>query len=147
MSEGRIIPPGEVLPPMETPGDAPPRHAEADPRNRAAQPGKTKRRNAGTSGGDTAGRFAVLNGFVDCSMADLSRAELAAWLVLYRDTRNGTARTSAEDIARRAGTSKRAVLDALTSLRKRELLTRVYRGGLNRGPSVYRVHPMPREPA
>jgi hypothetical protein len=134
MSEGRIIPPGQVLPPM----DAPPRHAEADENGSA--PPKRKGRKTGD-------RFAVLNGFVDCSMADLSRAELAAWLVLYRDTRNGTARTSAEDIGRRIGTSKRAVLDALASLRKRGLLTRVYRGGLNRGPSVYRVHPLPREPA
>jgi len=135
MSEGRIIPPGQVLPPM----DAPQPPAEADD----AKPGKAKRRKTG----DAAGRFAVLNGFVDCSMADLSRAELAAWLVLYRDTRNGTARTSAEDIGRRIGASKRAVLDALGALRKRGLVTRVYRGGLNRGPSVYRVRPLPGEPA
>jgi hypothetical protein len=135
MSEGRIIPPGEVLPPMDTPADAPPRRGEADD----AKPGNANRRKAGD-------RFALLNGFVDCSMADLSRAELATWLVLYRDSRDGTARTSADDIGRRIGTSTRRTLDALAKLRKRGLVTRVYQGGLNRGPSKYRVHPLPRGP-
>ena len=38
-------------------------------------------------------RFETLNAFVDDGMADLSRAELAVWLILYRDTqRDGTAR-------------------------------------------------------
>lgn len=135
MSDDRIIPPGEVLPPMDA--DAP-RQGEAD--------GTTTGKRKGRKAGDAGGRFALLNGFVDCSMVNLSRAELAAWLVLYRDTRNGTARTSAEDIGRRIGTSKRAVLDALGKLRKRGLLTRVYKGGLNRGPSTYRIHPLPRGP-
>lgn len=131
MSEGRIIPPGEVLSPM----DAPPKKAEAD----GTKPSKTKGRKTGD-------RFAVLNSFVDCSMADLSRAELATWLVLYRDTRNGTACTSVDDIGRRAGISKRRTIEAIGKLCRLGLLTRVYRGGLNRGPSLYRVYPMLREP-
>lgn len=135
MTDPRIIPPGEVLPPME-PAERPARR-----NGRAATDAEPKPKRS------AAGRFAVLNGFVDCSLADLSRAELGTWLVLYRDTRNGTARTSAEDIGRRVGTSKRAVLGALARLRKLGLLTRVYKGGLNRGPSVYRVHPLPKEPA
>lgn len=131
MTEGRIIPPGEVLPPL----GVEPKHAKADGSN----PGKRK----GRKNSEAAGRFAVLNGFVDCGMVGLSRAEIAVWLVLYRDTRNGTARTSVEDIGQRIGTSKRGVLDALGKLRKLGLVTRVYKGGLNRGPSTYRVHPMP----
>jgi hypothetical protein len=49
-------------------------------------------------------RFEILNAFVDNGMADLSRAELAVWLTLYRDTnRERTARTSLDDLARRGG--------------------------------------------
>ena len=41
----------------------------------------------------TANRFGVLNSFIDCSMGNLSRVELATWFVLFRDTRNGIAVT------------------------------------------------------
>jgi len=87
----------------------------------------------------TANRFGVLNEFVDCSMAGLTKAELVVWFTLYRDTRNGTARTSQADIARRGGLSKRAVQYATRRLEKRDLLKCVHRGGLNLGPSRYRV--------
>jgi len=101
--------------------------------------GKAKRRK-------TADRFASLNDFVDCSMSDLSRSEALSWLVLWRDTRDGTARTSATDIARRIGADRRTVTNALSGLRKRGLLSLVYRGGLNRGTNVYRVHSMATPP-
>ena len=93
----------------------------------------------GTDRRRTADRFGVLNAFVDCSLVGLSRAELATWLCLYRDTRNGTASTGQADIARRAGLSVRAVQKAIGRLCERGLLVVVYRGGLNRGPSRYRV--------
>jgi hypothetical protein len=52
-------------------------------------------------------RFETLNGFVDSRMADLSRAELAVWLILFRDTkRDGTARASLDDLARRPGMNR-----------------------------------------
>ena len=57
-----------------------------------------------TSKRDSRLRFEMLNAFVDTGMADLSRAELAVWLILYRDTkRDGTARASLDDLARRGG--------------------------------------------
>lgn len=87
----------------------------------------------------TRDRFGLLNGFVDCSMADLSKAELATWLCLYRDTRNGTACTSQADIARRSGLSVRSVKYAVKRLLDVGLLVRVFSGGLNRGPSRYKV--------
>lgn len=90
----------------------------------------------------TAERFGVLNAFVDCSLHDLTRVEALTWFVLYRDTRNGTACTSADDIGRRIGCSRRAVTAALGSLRRRGLLVQVYQGGINRGPSRYRVSPL-----
>lgn len=90
----------------------------------------------------TRDRFATLNAFVDCSLGGLTRAELATWLVLYRDTRNGTASTSQADIARRAGLSVRSVKSAVRKLTVVGLLIVVFRGGLNRGPSRYRVMPL-----
>ena len=87
----------------------------------------------------TRGRFAVLNAFVDGVAGELPRSEILVWMILYRDTRQGIARTSQADIARRAGTSTRTVCRAINRLRKRGLLIVVYRGGLNRGPSKYKV--------
>lgn len=84
-------------------------------------------------------RFAVLNTFVDETAAELTRGDIMVWLVLYRDTRNGIARTGQSDIARRAGISERQVRRVIDRLEKRRLLKTVYRGGLNRGPSRYRV--------
>jgi len=128
-----ILPGASVLPPM-TPKPTTAEQAESAP------PGKASKRRHPD-------RFGVLNGFVDCSMAELSRAEIATWFVLFRDMRNGTACTAATDIARRIGTTKRTALSAIDKLRKQGLVERVRKGGLNRGPSVYRVHPLPREPA
>jgi len=90
-------------------------------------------------------RFELLNGFIDFSMDGLTRAELATWFVLYRDAKppRWEARTSAGDIARRIGASKRAVSSALASLQSRGLLIVIQRGGLRQGPSTYRVRPVP----
>ena len=115
-----------VLPPMETPT-----HPTASSR-KASQPAKKS--------AETTNRFLELNAFVDASMAELSRAELATWLVLWRDTKGGTVRTSMQDVARRIGASKRAVVDAVAGLTKRGLLNVVYRGGMRRGMNVYRVN-------
>ena len=91
----------------------------------------------------TSNRFRELNSFVDCSVADLSRAEALTWLVLWRDTKQGgTVRTGSTDIARRIGVSRRAVTNALAKLRKKGLLRVIHQGGMNRGMSVYRVEPL-----
>ena len=124
-----IIPAGQTLPPMLT----------AAERARKAT-GKHGEKPKGRR--DTKDRFAVLNAFVDCTAAGLSRAEVLSWLILYRDTRNGTARTSHGDIARRAGIGRRNVVRAVGRLERRGLLKVVYRGGMNRGPSAYRVCPL-----
>ena len=89
-------------------------------------------------------RFEVLNAFVDSGMADLSRAELAVWLVLYRDTKpSGTARASLADIANRAGIDRQTASRAVGKLSRRKMLQVLRRGGLNQGPSEYRVFPFP----
>ncbi|MGA2617640.1 MAG: helix-turn-helix domain-containing protein [Thermoguttaceae bacterium] len=92
----------------------------------------------------TGDRFAVVNAFVDFTLAGLTRNEIAAWLVLWRDTKpDGTARTSQADLARRAGTSDRSIRRALAKLARRGLLKVTYRGGIGRGASAYRVRPLP----
>jgi hypothetical protein len=130
-----VIPVGGELPPMDEPGPAPSgRFQRGGPKGR---PGGRKAK--------AAERFAMLNGFVDFALADLSRAEVAVWLVLYRDTREGTARTSYDDLARRAGCNRRNVGRALRLLERRGLLKIVFRGGLRRGASRYRVRGLPKD--
>ena len=90
----------------------------------------------------TGERFGVLNAFVDFTAGSLARGELLVWLVLFRDARDGIARTSQADIARRAGMSDRTVRRTLKRLESRGLLQTVYRGGINRGLSRYRVLPL-----
>jgi predicted DNA-binding transcriptional regulator len=115
----------EVLPPMET-TEVADQGEEPEPKR------KVSRRKTGH-------RFAVLNLFVDTIAGDLNRSDILVWLVLYRDTRDGTAKTSQADIARRTKLSERTVRYAICRLEKRGLLKVVYRGGINRGPSIYRV--------
>ena len=65
-------------------------------------------------------------------------------LVLFRDTKpDRLARTSVDDIARRAGIGRRTVLRALKRLERLRMVKVVRRGGLNRGASSYRVFPSP----
>jgi DNA-binding MarR family transcriptional regulator len=91
-------------------------------------------------------RFEMLNAFVDQGMGDLSRAEMAVWLILYRDTkRDGTARASLDDLARRGGMNRQTASRAVGRLARRKMLLVIRRGGLNCGPSTYRVFPFPME--
>jgi hypothetical protein len=104
---------------------------------RPAPPSKPKRRSGRGE------RFAVLNAFTDCALADLTGAEAKVWLILFRDAKaaTGTARTGQADIARRAGLKPRMVRYALAALETKGMVHVIRRGRLNAGPSVYRVHP------
>jgi DNA-binding MarR family transcriptional regulator len=101
------------------------------------QPTKTKNKNAD--------RFGVLNAFIDFTLVELSRAQITVWMILYRDTRDGTARTSMSDIARRAGCARRNVVRAVRQLEARGLIEVVHRGGFRRGTSRYRVKPLAKD--
>jgi hypothetical protein len=116
-----------VMPPMDTAEESMPRPASKE--------SKAK--------GKSNGRFQAINAFADFTLAALNRAEIAVWLLLWRDTKpTGLAHTSQTDLARRAGCSDRQVRRALGSLAGQRLLPVVYQGGLNRGSSVYRVRPL-----
>lgn len=121
-------------PPIIRVGEEPPSLHVARPSTANNPKGSAKR--AATA------RFRTLNAFVDSTMSDLSRAEMAVWLTLFRDTRDGSARTSMSDLARRAGCSRRAVVTAVAALKKRGLLKTLRKGGLNRGSSCYAVRPL-----
>jgi hypothetical protein len=89
------------------------------------------------------GRFLSINAFLVVTMARLGRAELAVWLLLWRDTKpDGLARTSQADLAKRAGCNPRTVRRALATLQQDGLVSIICQGGLNRGLSVYRVEPL-----
>ncbi len=131
-TNGQVLPGCSVLPPMNHRPDSTTR----------GKPREKPKRTALTSN-----RFGELNAFVDFSLAGLSRSEALTWLVLWRDTKDGTAQTGATDIARRIGASKRTVRTALDRLGKRGLLSVVRRGGLNRGVSIYRLDPRAKQTA
>ena len=122
-----------TLPPME-----PPRPRQGTSTSKGTEKPK---RTAGA--GD---RFATINAFVDFTLGELTRNETAVWLVLWRDTKDGTARTAQTDIARRAGINRRTVIRILGKLESTGLLRIVHRGGFNRGMNVYRVLPLAKPP-
>ena len=132
MTEAPIIPGCEVLPPMN-----PPRPRTTSNNGKTEKPKRTKQ---------TAERFGAINAFTDFTLRSLTRNETAVWLVLWRDTKGGTARTSQADLARRAGIAERTARRAVDRLERSGLLTVTYRGGLRRGVSTYRIHPLKPEP-
>jgi hypothetical protein len=128
MGAGKILRVGEEPAPLDEGGEV--------SRHPVAEGGTPK----GRAGG---GRFGVLNRFVDCTMRRLSKNDLAVWMVLYRDTRDGVARTFESDIARRGGMSPRTVVRAVQRLVDAGLLEVLHRGSPRGGPSTYRVYPLP----
>jgi hypothetical protein len=121
--------PLEGLPPMDA-------AARSAPPERPTAKGKPQGKNV------TADRFRVLNAFVDCTAATLTRPEVLTWLILYRDVRDGSARTSASNIANRGGFSRRTAIRAISSLVDKGLLKVVYKGGIHKGASRYAVQPL-----
>jgi hypothetical protein len=122
-------------------GEEPPPMPEAGPGSPCKQ--KRARAQGARPKGSSRGRFQCINAFLDVTMSRLDRADLAVWLLLWRDTKeDGLARTSQADLARRAGCNPRTVRRAIAALQRAGLLNVVRQGGLNRGLSVYRVHPL-----
>lgn len=133
MTDPRIIPPGEVLPPMDL-GERPAR------RNGRAPTDAEPKRKPGRGGGAVRRRFALLNAFIDGGLPRRTRAELAAWLLLYRHAKpDGIVTASVADLARRTGCDESTMRRALKRLREAGLVERVKRGTLAGGPSVWRL--------
>jgi hypothetical protein len=124
MSSRPVLPPGVTLPPMDR--GSPPEI----PRSTSRQ----------------SGRFQEINDFVDVTVRTLTRSEMVAWLILWRDSRDGIARTSLVRVAERCGCSTRQAVRAIKKLADAGLVTVVSRGGLGCGPSVYRMTPVSPSP-
>ncbi len=90
-------------------------------------------------GGSASERWKILNNFVDFSMKGLTPAQVKVWLVLYRDSKQGTAATSQRDIARRAGCGLKFVNAAIKVLEEKGLALVVRRGGYRKGSNRYRI--------
>jgi hypothetical protein len=66
---------------------------------------------------------------VDLGLATLSRSEIAAFLIVFRDTRQGgLARVGLSDMARRSGMSRSSASRAVRSLVRRGVLFVVKQG-------------------
>lgn len=84
-------------------------------------------------------RFETINEFVDEILGELNRSEICLWVILWRDERNGSSKVSQSHIAKRANCSDRSIRSALHSLKEKGLVVVMNQGGLNRGPSKYKV--------
>ena len=122
--------------------------AEGNPRRGELDTGranKSEPKGPARTRGKAAGRFRVLNTFVDSTLRGLRRNDLGVWLVLYRDTQpDGTANVSQGRIAERVGVTVKTVRRAITRLAGQGLVTIICRGSLRRGPTLYRVWSCPK---
>jgi len=86
--------------------------------------------------------FETFNGFVDLGLRQLTRSQIAVYVILLRDTkRDGTVRTSFSDLATRGGISRRSAIQAVRSLVDCRVLEVVRRGGRGIGPTTYCIVP------
>jgi len=154
MGDDLILPPGKVLAPQsaESPG-APQLDANYPATVLTASGGRKNsshvqattaapdQRVRYDNGAGRSERFGVLNDFVDTAMREASPGAVAAWLVLWRDTKpNGLATTGLTDIARRMGVSMSTVKRALRELKELGLVSVKRRGTKDARPNTYRVH-------
>ena len=84
-------------------------------------------------------RFKMLNRFIDDIMGSLSPSQVKVWLCLYRDSRDGVAKSAQAYIAKRCGLKRPTVSTTITELEQLGLVETIHQGGVNRGLSWYRV--------
>ena len=121
---------------IEVGKEPPPMYSADEIDRKASKSSKAK----GKAKGESKGRFTLLNTFVDFTMGELSRADIIVWIILYRDSKEGIARTAQADIARRGKIDRRTVGRSLRRLNEQGLLKIVHQGGFRRGVSLYHVH-------
>lgn len=87
-----------------------------------------------------ASRWRELNQFIDITLRELAPRQVAVWICLFRDCRNGVASVSQVYIAERCGLKRPTVSKAIAELEALGLVTTIHTGGIGRGVSKYRVH-------
>ena len=133
MSDRNRLNGASVMPAMVTP-QTPPPATSAKPVSEGRRNGS--RRSTSKVSGQ---RFKMLNDFVDITMQQLTPRQTAVWLRLFRDSRNGTATSEQGYIALRCGLRRPTVSTTIRELEVLGLVVIIYRGGINRGFSRYRV--------
>jgi hypothetical protein len=89
------------------------------------------------------GRWHTFNTFIDNVARHLSPVDIAVWIILFRDCRNGTVVASNRDIGRRSACSLRAVVDSMKRLRAFGLIDAVRLSRHKGVPSLYSLNPSP----
>ena len=90
-----------------------------------------------------ASRWRTLNTFVDIIARHLSPVEIAVWMVLFRDCRDGTVKASQRNLASRSGASERSVVRAMRRLRDVRLVEVVKASKSKGEASLYRLEVRP----
>ena len=114
-------------------------NGHADPTQSGHAPPEPKPKGRGA--GSLVAKIKLANAFLDETYARLKPVQRDVWLILWRDERDGLARTAQQDIARRCGDrNENAIQRAITELVKLGLLVVVERGRVGKGPSSYQLH-------
>jgi hypothetical protein len=125
-----------VMPPMRPPQTTPPATSEQTEATDTTDRGNPRRQSRPKG---SAARFKLLNEFIDQTLQQLTPRQVAVWLCLFRDSRNGTATAAQSYIATRCGLQRPTVSTTIGELEALGLVVTIHRGGINRGLSRYRV--------
>jgi hypothetical protein len=125
-----------VMPPMKPPQTTPPATSEQTVTTDTTERSHTRRQSKPKG---SAARFKLLNEFIDQTLQQLTPRQVAVWLCLFRDSRNGTATAAQSYIATRCGLQRPTVSTTIGELEALGLVVTIHRGGINRGLSRYRV--------
>ena len=72
-------------------------------------------------------------------MQRLTPRPTSVWLCLFRDSRNGVAKSAQVYVAQRCGLKRPTVSTTIGELEALGLVVTIHQGGVNRGLSWYRV--------
>ena len=125
-----------VMPPMRPPQTTPPAMSEQTVSTEATERSNTRRQSRPKG---SAARFKLLNEFIDQTLQQVTPRQVAVWLCLFRDSRNGTATAAQSYIATRCGLQRPTVSTTIGELEALGLVVTIHQGGVNRGLSRYRV--------
>jgi len=90
-----------------------------------------------------ASRWRTINTFVDLIARHMSPVEIAVWIVLFRDCRDGTVKASQRNLASRSGASERSVVRAMRRLRDTGLVEVVKASKSKGEASIYHLEARP----
>ncbi len=84
-------------------------------------------------------RWMLINNFIVNSASQLKRSEMLVWLMLFRNSREGTVAMSQRNIAKLTGIRVDNINIAIKGLKQKGLVKVVHQGGYRHGMSRYRL--------